>query len=194
MAPLYRGAALRERILALPPRERDAWVDRWLGFDDVPDDAPDLPRGCVPYLPCGVDEILAAVDGAPLGPDDHLVDVGSGLGRVAILAHLLTGARSEGIEIQEPLVQRARAHAAALGLSAVSFVHGDAAATELDGSVFFLYAPCGGAMLAEVLARLEAVARRRRVVVCTVGMELGAVAWLSPRASACVSLTFHDSR
>jgi SAM-dependent methyltransferase len=189
-----RGAALRERLLAVPARDRDAWVDQHLGFEDVPADAPDLPRGAVPYLPCGVEEILALVEEAPLGPDDHFVDLGSGLGRVVVLAHLLSGARAEGVEIQEHLVRGARAHAAALGLGSVSFVHADAAASELDGSVFFLYAPCGGAMLAALLERLAAVARRRRIVVGTVGMALGRVAWLSPRPSSCVSLTLYDSR
>jgi predicted RNA methylase len=129
----------------------------------------------------------------PLTPADQLVDLGAGLGRVAILGHLLSGARAHGIEIQEPLVERARACAAALSLDGVSFVHADAAETELDGSVFFLYAPFNGAMLARVIDRLAAIARRRRIVVCTVAMELADISWLVPREPAHASFVLYDA-
>ena len=26
-----------------------------LGFDEIPADGPDLPQGCVPYLPCTIE-------------------------------------------------------------------------------------------------------------------------------------------
>jgi len=189
------GAALLELLLAVPPRERDVWVGELLGLAEPPPDVPDLPRGSVPYLPCGVEEILAMVREVPLEPDDLVVDLGSGLGLVVFLAHLLAGARAHGVEIQEPLVQRARARCAALALTAaVSFTHADAAETELDGSVFFLYAPFNGEMLARVIGRLEAVARRRPIVVCAAGLELGDVPWLAPRATSSLSLTLYDSR
>lgn len=189
-----RGPALRDRILSLPLHERDAFVDALLGLDAPPDDVPDLPRGAVPYLPCGVDEILTMVSEAPLGPADELVDLGSGLGRVAILAHLLTGARVHGIEIQEPLVASARTLCAALALEGVSFEHADAAEADLDGSVFFLYAPFNGAMLAAVLGRLEEVARRRSIVVCAVDLVLDGVGWLEPRPRTHASLALYDAR
>ncbi len=190
-----RGAALRDRILSLPIHERDGFVDALLGLDaPPPDDVPDLPRGAVPYLPCGVDEILTMVSEAPLGPADELVDLGSGLGRVAVLAHLLTGARARGIEIQAPLVASARTLCAALALEGVSFEHANAAETELDGSVFFLYAPFNGALLAAVLRRLEEVARRRSIVVCAVDLGLDGVGWLEPRPRTHASLALYDAR
>lgn len=188
-----RGAALLELLLSIPPSDRDVWVDELLGFEEPPPDVPDLPRGSVPYLPSGVEEILAMVREVPVGPDDELVDLGAGLGRVVILAHLLSGARACGVEIQEPLVRRARARAAALALPAVSFVHADAAEAELDGSIFYLYAPFNGEVLARVLRRLEDVARRRPIVVCAASLELDAP-WLLPRRSSSVSLTLYDSR
>jgi SAM-dependent methyltransferase len=189
-----RGAALLELLLSVPPFDRDTWTDELLGFEEPPPDIPDLPRGAVPYLPSGVEEILAMVREVPIEPADELVDLGSGLGRVAILAHLLSGARARGVEIQAPLVQIARARCAALALSAVSFVHANAADTDLDGSIFFLYAPCNGDLLTRVLHRLEAVARRRPIVVCTVGLELDDVPWLSPRKISSISLTLYDSQ
>jgi len=188
-----RGVALLERLLNVPFFDRDAWVQELLGIDDPPFDIPDLPRGSVPYLPSGVEEIVAMVREVPVRSDDQIMDLGSGLGRVVLLAHLLSGARACGVEIQEPLVQRARACAAELALNGVSFVHANDADTELDGSIFFLYAPCNGQMLARLLHRLEGVARRRAIVVCAVGLKFPDVPWLVPRPTSCVSLTVYDS-
>ena len=188
-----RGAALLELLLSIPFFDRDVWIDELLGFEEPPPDIPDLPQGAVPYLPSGVEEILAMVREVPVEPDDELVDLGSGLGRVVILAHLLSGARARGVEIQEPLVRSARARCAELALAAVSFVHANAADAELDGSVFFLYAPFNGEMLARVLRRLEEVARRRPIVLCAVGLEFHDVPWLQPRKTSSVSLTLYDS-
>jgi SAM-dependent methyltransferase len=189
-----RGVALLELIRSVPLFDRDAWVDELLGIEAPPPDVPDLPRGSVPYLPSGVEEILALVREAPVRADDELVDLGAGLGRVVILAHLLSGARASGVEIQEPLVRSARARCAALGLAGVTFVHGNAADAALDGSIFFLYAPFNGEMLARVLRRLEEVARRRPIVLCAVGLELPDLPWLLPRTASQVTLTLYDSQ
>ena len=188
-----RGEALLALLLEVPPFDRDAWVDALLGIEDLPEDVPDLPRGAVLYLPCGVDEILATLRELRIRPGDHFVDLGSGLGRVSILFHLLSGVRASGIEIQGPLVESARLRCAALGLTGVSFVHANAADLELDGSHFFLYAPFNGELLERVLARLEDVARERPVVVCAVGTELHGVRWLRARRTLSVVVTIYDS-
>ena len=188
-----RGTDLIELIEAVPVLERNDWIDAVLGVEEPPPDR-GLPAGGVPYLPCGVDEIIAAVRDAPVRADDVLVDLGSGLGRVAILAHLIAGARTCGIEIQEHLVDAARATSAALRLPAVSFDHADASAVELHGSVFFLYAPFNGSLLTRVLARLETAARLRPITVCTVGMALSEPPWMAPRDTSSVALTIHDLR
>lgn len=188
-----RGAALLELLLSVPSGDRDAWLDELLGIDELPPDIPDLPRGSVPYLPSGVDEILAMVRDVPLQPDDELVDLGSGLGRVVILGHLLSGARACGVEIQEPLVRSARAYCVALALPAVSFIHANAADAELDGSVFFLYAPFNGEMLTRVLRRLEHVAQRRPIVLCAIGLNLNGESWLLRRSTSSVWLSLYDS-
>ena len=188
-----RGSALLELLLSVPSRLRDDWTDELLGVESLPPDAPDLPRGCVPYLPCGVDEILAMLRDVPIRSDDEFLDLGSGLGRVAVLVHLLSGARARGIEIQEHLVRRARKLCEALVLPDVSFVHANAAEAELDGSIFFLYAPFNGSMLTAAVRRIEAVARRRPIVVCTVDVELRDLAWLRPRPSSLASLSLYDA-
>jgi SAM-dependent methyltransferase len=176
-AGILRGAsepaAFRAAFLAVPPSARDAWVDGVLGLGPVPADGGDLPRGCVPYLPCPVDAIVQVVDQARVGPADVFVDVGSGLGRATALVHLLTGATAVGIEIQRALVAGARDLAARLHLTAVSTIEGDAADVARlapHGSVFFLYCPFGGERLAKVMRELEAIARTRAIRVRCVDM------------------------
>jgi SAM-dependent methyltransferase len=188
---LPRGDALFEHLLALPLADRDAWVDELLGIDDTPSDV-NLPRGSVPYLPCGVDEVLAMVRDVPVRSSDDFVDLGSGIGRVAILVHLLSNAHASGIEIQEALVRNARIRCAQLGLNEIQFVHANVADMDLDGSIFFLYAPFNGEMLASVLRRIETVAQRKAIVVCTVGLELHAP-WLIPRSASSVTLSIYDA-
>lgn len=188
-----RGPALIERLLSVPFLERDVWIDEVLQIEGLPPDVPDLPRGSVPYLPSGAEEILAMVREVPVRSEDELVDLGSGLGRVVILAHLLSGARARGVEIQEHLVRSARARCAELALRGVSFVHANAVEIALDGSIFFLYAPFNGEMLARGVGRLEEVARRRPIVICAVGVELHGVPWLVPRTAASRSLMLYDS-
>ncbi len=184
-----RGAAWLDRILALAPADRDPWLDEVLGIEHLPADAP-LPQGSTPYLPAGVDAIVAMVQALPLRAEDHFVDLGSGLGRVVMLAHLLSGARCTGIEIQEHLVRKARASSEALALEGVSFHEANVEDVTLEGSVFFLYSPFSGAMLRNVLARLAAV--KRPFVVATVDLELD-VDWLRARPTANVSLAIYDA-
>ncbi len=192
IAGTLRGARLGAEILALPPDAREAWVDAVLGIAPPPPDR-DLPRGAVPYLPAGVDEILALVRDVPLGPGDELVDLGAGLGRVLVLAHLLSGARAHGIELQAHLAERAGATCAALRLPAVTIACADAARTELAGSVFFLYAPFNGELLARVLDRLAAVARRHPITVAALDLTLDDVPWLVGRPSRRAALTIYAS-
>jgi SAM-dependent methyltransferase len=131
---------------------------------------------------------------APVRPEDVLFDLGAGLGKVLLVARLLTGATVCGVELQPALVERARAAAARLGVDA-EFVCGDARTANLEsGTVFYLYAPFTGSVLAEVLARLRLVAARRAIVICALGIDLQRAApWLVPRASDSFWLTVYDS-
>jgi SAM-dependent methyltransferase len=172
----------RAALLAVPPGERDAWVDRVFGFEGLPADGPALPAGGVPYLPCSVEVLLRVVDEAPVRSTDLFVDVGAGPGRAIALVHLLTGAEAVGIEIQPELVQAARGLTARLGLSGVRFIEGDAAtvtASLTAGSVFFLYCPFSGARLAKVLDDLEPIARTRELRLCCVDLPLPPRPWLA---------------
>src|SRR3954463_7854907 len=82
-------ALFRAALLDVPAHARDACVDSALGLAELPPDGPELPAGCVPYLPCSVDALLRVVQHAPVRATDVFVDVGSGVGRAAVLVHLL---------------------------------------------------------------------------------------------------------
>lgn len=187
--------AFRAALLAVPREARDAWFDRVLAVGAPPDDGPELPRGCVPYLPCGVDALIEVVDGAAIGPTDVFVDVGSGIGRATALVHLLTGASAIGIEIQSALVRVAREVSRAVS-PRIATVHGDAVALAgrlAIGSVFFLYCPFSDRRLMHVLAGLEAIAATRPIRVCCVDLPLPACAWLAADPAVRGSATIYRS-
>jgi SAM-dependent methyltransferase len=179
---VHDRTVFRAALLSVPPTLRDAWVDLVFALGELPDDGPELPNGCVPYLPCSVDVLLRTIEQAPVRASDVFVDVGSGTGRAAALVHLLTGAPVIGVEIQPELVRAARDLAAQLRLSRMSCVQGDAAKLTgfiSIGTVFFLYCPFSGARLARVLADLELIARTRAIRVCSVDLPLPPRPWLT---------------
>jgi SAM-dependent methyltransferase len=189
-------ALFRTLLAGVPPAARDAWVDRVLGLDAIPEDGPALPRGCVPYLPCSVDTLLRLTAQAPMGASEVFVDVGSGVGRAAALVHLLTGASAVGVEVQPALVSAARALAARLRLSRLAFVEGDAAELApalAAGSVFLLYCPFSGDRLVKLLADLEPVARAREIHLCCVDLPLPPRRWLEPVPPAAHDLAIYRS-
>lgn len=195
-ALLSRGQAppalFRAALTTIPPAERDAWLNLVFELDELPDDGPDLPRGCAPYIPCPVDTLLQMIEHADVRSDDVFVDVGSGLGRAAALIHVLTGAAAIGIEIQSGLVRSSRDLMKRLNASRVSVVEGDA--TRLTGfitigSVFFLYCPFSGERLKLVLNGLESIARIRQIRVCCVDLPLPSCPWLTPMSPTSGGLT-----
>ena len=168
-------ALVRSALNTIPSRDRDGWVDRLLELDEVADDGPALPRGGVAYLPCAIDSVLRAIDLAGVTDTDLFVDVGSGVGRVTPLVHLLTGASTFGLEVQPHLVDASRALANRLGLERVKTREGDARLDE--GTVFFLYCPFSGDRLNTFLDELERV--RRPLRLCCVDLPIPARPWLS---------------
>jgi hypothetical protein len=172
----------RRALLAVPADKRDLWLDLVLGIEGVLEDGPELPRGCVPYLPCSVSALLRMIEHADIQSSDVFVDLGSGLGRATMLTHLLTGARAIGVEIQPQLVRAARELSARLNLARCAVLPGDAVQLRGDlstGSVFFLYCPFSGERLAKVLDALEPIAQTRPIRVCSVDLPLPRRAWLT---------------
>jgi hypothetical protein len=181
----------RAALMKVPPRERDAWVDRYFGIDHIPDDTPELPRGCVPYLPCGVDKLLQVAE--HVRADDVFVDVGSGIGRALAFMRLMTGAQTIGIEIQSELVRASRRLASAYGMS---IIEGDASQPSrliTRASVFFLYCPFSG----ERLERFVDDVRSMNARICCVDVTLPHRDWLELVSSNDVAIyrsTFQPTR
>lgn len=192
----HEPSRFRAALLEAPPASRDAWLNVALGLDEIPDDGPELPKGCVPYLPCPVDDLLQIVDRAPVRASDVFVDVGSGVGRAATFVHLLTGASAIGLEVQPRLVRAARELTARLGVAGVSSYEGDAVELTghvLSGSVFFLYCPFSDERLTTWLTHLEPIARARPLRVCSVDLSLPPRDWLALESTPRAGLTIHRS-
>lgn len=127
-------------------------------------------REMVFYQPSPVRHILQLITASALCEADVLVDLGSGLGHVPLLASLLTGAQSLGVEVEAAYVASAQQCAQSLDLNRVRFIHEDARAADLSsGTVFYLYSPFKGSILAAVLERLRKESAYRPIRICTLG-------------------------
>ncbi|HEX7034139.1 MAG TPA: methyltransferase domain-containing protein [Pseudomonadales bacterium] len=104
-----------------------------------------------PYVPTPDDIVERMLALAEVGEHDHLIDLGSGDGRI-VLAAAERGASGLGVEIRQDLVDRARRAAEARGVSdRVRFVREDLFTTDLSGAtVVTLY------LMPEMLERLRA--------------------------------------
>jgi hypothetical protein len=132
--------------------------------------------------------IFALVRRANLGPQDCFYDLGSGMGHVTTLVHLLSGATARGVEFEPAFCEYARACAAALELTQVAFINADARRADYaEGTIFFMYTPFEGAMLLEVLEQLRERSRSGPIRLATYGSCTAIVAqqdWLSAPSPA----------
>lgn len=152
----------------------DDFVDALLGTSPLRCPKTPLDPGNIPYQPAPARAVLDLVDHAPLRAEDVLFDLGSGLGRVALLAHLLTGCTALGVELEAEYAQRARVAAGALRLTGVEFVSADLVHHDLSAaSVLFIFNAVGGSQLQRLCHRVQEEAGRRPLRVCA----LGACAW-----------------
>jgi hypothetical protein len=149
---------------------------------------PDLQRlpEMVPYQPTPVRHILNLIAATALAQEDVFVDLGSGLGHVPLLVSMVTGAQSSGIEVEAAYVASARECAQSLHLSRVRFIPQDARDADLSyGTVFYLYSPFKGSILADVLNALRMESTRRPIKICSLGPCTRTVAnetWLKASA------------
>jgi SAM-dependent methyltransferase len=72
----------------------------------------------VPFITTPDRVTLAMLELAGVGPADHVIDLGSGDGRIVITAARRFGATGLGVEIVPELVQRSRVNAVAAGVAA----------------------------------------------------------------------------
>ena len=71
----------------------------------------------VPFVVTPDNVTLAMLELARVGPQDFVLDLGSGDGRIVILAARRFGARGVGVEIVPELVERSRRNAARAGVA-----------------------------------------------------------------------------
>jgi len=143
-----------------------------------------LPReyGMVRYEPAPASVILELTERVAFTDNDVFYDLGSGLGKVTALMHLLTGVRCVGVEYQPAFCAYARQQAAALQLINADYIQADARVADYaDGTVFFLFNPFGGDIFATVLERLRQEAQQREILICSYGactQPLAGLNWL----------------
>ncbi|PWK92592.1 methyltransferase domain-containing protein [Fulvimonas soli] len=146
-----------------------------------------LAPGMVFYQPTPARHGFGLLARAGLGARDVLVDLGSGLGHVPLLAAICTDAAAVGIEQEAAYVDCARRAARALGLANASFLHGDARDADFSvGTLFYLYTPFRGTMLRSVLDALRREAAARAIRVAAFGPCTPLVAaepWLAPEGA-----------
>ena len=95
----------------------------------------------VVYVPTPTAVVEAMLEAAAVSPKDVVYDLGSGDGRIVIMAAKKYGARGVGIEIDPSLVKKAAENAAAAGVSErVRFVAGNVFTADIsEATVVTLY-------------------------------------------------------
>lgn len=194
---IVRGASAHTMLLWIQASARRAETAPGLGYDHGDEVVsgvlqlrePSEPRlapmpEMVFYQPTPARHILHLIRASALSKSEVFVDLGSGLGHVVLLASMLTGARSIGIEVEASYVASAQECAQSLRLSRVRFICEDARAADLSsGTVFYLYSPFTGAILADVLDRLRKESSGRPIKICALGpctCTLTRESWLKP--------------
>ena len=86
-----------------------------------------------PYVPTAPSVVERMLEVAKVGPQDFVIDLGSGDGRINITAAQKRGARGFGIEIDRELIAKATVNARAAGVSdRVSFIEADLFTADLS--------------------------------------------------------------
>ncbi len=110
------------------------------------------------YAAMGYRTVNRILDATDLGPDDVLVDIGCGKGRVLCAAARRRLRSVVGVEFDAELAEQARRNATSMRMrrTPISVHTGDAAEFDYrDGTVFCLFNPFGVQTLEVVLAKIE---------------------------------------
>lgn len=125
---------------------RRYWFVFWLTVLLAPAQARD-----VPYVPTPEEVVRGMLELAQVGPDDLVYDLGSGDGRIVIMAAKEFGARGVGVDIDQQRIAEANENARAAGVAdKVKFIRADLFEVDLrPATVVTLY------LLPEVNLRLR---------------------------------------
>lgn len=181
------------RLLQAAPFDlRDHLAEEILDIAYPPLELRPIAREATGLSPSGVDQILFALSRAELGPEKTFVDLGSGLGKVVLFAALLTGARAIGIEIDAALNSIARHAAESLALDNAVFLEADVREVPLPAAdVYYMYIPLTRS--ADLVTRLEPIARERKIVVFSQALDLERFPWLRSAGAASYWLETYES-
>ncbi len=164
------------------PDQLDVLLDGVLGLTPPASPRQAMPPEMNPYEPTPARAVLDLVDQVSWNAEDVFYDLGSGLGRVVILVHLLTGLSAKGVEIDSALCEEARQAAQRLNLSRIEFVQRDVREVAYSqGTVFFLFTPFKASLLRAMLDMLRQEGQRRRITLGTYGpctFEVAQESWL----------------
>ena len=175
--------------LTIPPRGLaydylDDLISGVLQFQPPTEPLRALHSESVFYQPTPARHIFHLISSAAITKADTLIDLGSGLGHVPLLASICTGASSIGIELDPTWIASAAQCANTLNLRNVTFLAQDARQADLTrGTVFYLYTPFTGSTLQSVLNLLRTEASLRPIRIGTFGpctLVLCEEAWLKP--------------
>jgi hypothetical protein len=149
---------------------RDDFIASILQLGDPGDVSSRGSREMVAYQPTPVRHVLRLVKTLGLSAEDLFVDLGSGLGHVPLLASMLAGVQSLGIEIEPAYVAKAEECARTLRLEKATFVAADARDADFSkGTIFYLYSPFTGSILDQVLVSLRKQGQERSMKLCSLG-------------------------
>ena len=160
----------------------DIFINRLFFFEAIPQQTKDPEPEMVYYQKTPARIVFDLIEAARFSREDVFVDIGSGMGQVTFLVHLLAGIVTKGIEFDPAFCDYAMACAADLHLSHVTFINRDARQADYsEGTVFFMFTPFRGAMLQEVLERLRRESMGRRIKIISYGpctAEVAGQSWL----------------
>ncbi|HTD40829.1 MAG TPA: hypothetical protein VK671_09430 [Mucilaginibacter sp.] len=148
----------------------DVFINKLLSVEAVPNATIAAEPEMVFYQKTPARIILKMTDLAQLSKNDVFFDLGSGLGQVAMLVNLISGATARGIEYEPAYCDYAKACASQLNLSNVEFINTDARKGDYSkGTVFFMYTPFEGSMLQDMMEILQKESQKRTIRIFTYG-------------------------
>lgn len=178
----YRGQALKNLLKEYLEQQQ---VHQWYktGYDDVdlflnglltyrelPVEIREREPGMIYYQKTPARIVFELIKKAAFQSWDVFYDLGSGLGQVTMMVNLLTSVLSKGVEFEPAYCKYAKSIAADLNLRDVDFINADARYADYSsGTIFFMYTPFEGEILKNVLQKLYAGAKKRKIRIFTFG-------------------------
>ena len=171
-----------DRYIHINYEALDILISGILFPENVPNPQLELKADMVHWEASPGSVVLDLLDHVSLQPQDVFVDLGSGLGNVAILVNLLSGVRAIGVEREPVYTHYAQQVAKAFSADRVTFDTRDARNANLNtGTVFYLFTPFVSSVLEYVMERIRHVAHYHPIRICSFGPctpQIGRLAWL----------------